>query len=202
MLTYFLSRLTNSNKPWFKNDKPWLVIGKGPSFKKVWDLDLNNYYVFGLNHVCNIINCDIGHCIDLEVLNREFIDHSKTILLPWHPHCNFKVVKEDLNQISTKHEFLRNLDNLYYYNCSTYKGNHPLEKEIIKVKYFSGEVPFYLLGLCGVREIHSIGIDGGTKYSSYFHCMQALTNGRKSFDESITMIKRSCIKFGINWVKL
>lgn len=204
-MIYFLSRLTNSNKCWFKNDKPWLVIGKGKSFDKVWSLDLNKFYTFGLNHVCEHLKCDIGHCIDLNVLSAEFVENSSSVLLPWHPHIKFRVTKDDLNQWVSRNELLREClskDKLYYYYASTYKGVCPLEKEVIKVKYFSGEVPFYLLGLCGIKRIYSLGVDGGNEYSSYFKDLTPLQNGRQSFDESIKMIHKSCAKFDIQWIRL
>lgn len=204
-MIYFLSRLVNANKCWFKQDKPFLVIGKGKSFDKVWSLELNKFYTFGLNHVCEHLKCDIGHCIDLNVLSDEFVQNSCNVLMPWHPHIKFRVSKEDLNQWACRSPLLREcLDNgkLCYYNSSTYKGHCPFEKEVVKVKYFSGEVPFYLLGLCGVRRIYSVGVDGGTEYSSYFKSLTPLENGRDNFDPSIKMIEKSCLKFGIEWIRL
>lgn len=204
-MIYFLSRLVNANKPWFKQDRPFLIIGKGQTFDKVWGLDLNKFYTFGLNHVCEHLKCDIGHCIDLNVLSAEFVENSSSVLIPWHPHIKFRVSKDDLNQWACRNELLTeclNKDKLYYYNSSTYKGYCPFENEIIKVKFFSGEVPFYILGLCGVKRIFSLGIDGGTEYSSYFRNLIPLQNGRQSFDESIKMIYKSCDKFGIDWIRL
>lgn len=203
-MIYFLSRLSNVNKPWFQQSKPWLVIGKGPTFDKIWNLK-GEYYTFGLNHVCEQIPVTIGHCIDLDCLTPEFVENSGYVLMPWHPHIKFRVTKDDLNQWACRNELLKEcLQNkkLYYYYSSTYKGLCPLEQEIIKVRYFSGEVPFYILGMCGVKKIYSVGIDGGKEYSSEFKDNIPLQNGRRSFDESIIMIHRTCKKFGIEWIRL
>lgn len=205
-LTYFFSRISNQNKPWFRNDKPWLVIGKGPTFNKIGTLNLKDYYVFGLNHVCEYIRCDISHCIDIEVLTEEFVDNSDNILIPWHPHRKNRVMRDDLNQLVGHYDNLYdalNKGNLFYYNSSTYKGDINFGKEIVRVKYFSGEVPFQLLGMCGgVKEVFSIGLDGGFDYAFEFRHLHPLSNGRYSFNDQFSMIRRSCDKFGIKWVKL
>ena len=52
----------------FKSDKPWLIVGKGPSFDRIGEVDLSQYNVIGLNHVIYKIDCLLGSIIDEIVL--------------------------------------------------------------------------------------------------------------------------------------
>ena len=182
-------------------DKPWLLVGKGPSFDKIGQVNLDNYYVFGLNEVCRVIKCDIGHFIDVECVSRNFIDNSTILVSPVRPHINFRVSNRYLTTYYLT-PFTNAHTKLYCYNCSTYKGT-PFNDygQTIKVKYFSSEAAFRLLAIKGIKEIYTLGIDGGVEYAKAFDFLTPLQNGRKTFDDQMGELNKICSKWDINWIK-
>lgn len=185
-------------------EKPWLIVGKGPTFNKHEKLDLNEYNIIGLNHVVEFIHVDLFHFIDVDVFYEcwdQWYYHINNIIAPYHPHTHFKVSKLTLDQ------YLKDLptkvqNELYWYNLSTWKNEPHLYKEIIRARFFSAEAMFHLLCLLGIKKISSLGIDGGTIYSDYFNKYQPLTNGQTTFDKQLNQITRVCKKFGVHWKRL
>ncbi len=195
--------------------KPWLILGKGPSFKKIFTIDYENYNIFGLNHVGNLIKCDICHFIDIDILNGTIINNSKNLLCPWHMHENSKVMWKTLsyaikyNPMFSIAESLKN--NIYWYNCSTWKGQHftqqsirIIKPEIIKVRYFSAEAAFQILGMLGIKKVYSLGIDGGYAYAKDFIELGIIpfSNKRKTFDDQFKMIEATLQQFNMKWERL
>lgn len=186
-------------------DKPILVIGKGPTFSKVINFDLNNYYTIGLNHVATQIKVDISHFIDIECLSESLWKNSNIIICPRYPHiynrCKYKHIYKFLQDYSGCDEIYKKF---YLYNCTTCK-KEPLDIKLgqeIRVRFFSIEAVFRILGIHGVKEIHTLGIDGGTTYSHYFSHLKPLTNGRNSFDEQFNELLQIIKKWGIKWIRL
>jgi len=188
--------------------KPWLILGKGPSFKKIWTIK-RDFNIFGLNHVANLIKCDITHIIDIDVLNLEIIKNSKNILCPWHLHEDSKVMWKAL-PYHIKHDnyFGACQSKIYWYNCSTWKRGHYLpvgiQKEIIKVRYFSVEAAFQILGMLGIKKVYSLGIDGGRAYARDFIKLGLMPfrNNRETFDEQFPMIETTLKQFKMEWESL
>lgn len=188
-----------------KKDKPWLIVGKGPTFERINDIDLSKYYVMGLNEVAQIIPCEIAHFIDVEVISYNFINNSDYIVSPVRPHKNCKVSNRYLATwyFIPYHDELNAINKLYCYNCSTYKGAHFEDfGPTIKVKYFSAEAAFRLLALKDIKLICTLGIDGGNKYAKDFAHIKPLRNGRVSFDDQFNEIKNIINKFNLEWIQL
>ena len=57
---------------WFANAslpaRPWLVLGKGPTFDRRDRFDLTAYNRLSLNHVVNEVDVDVAHIIDIDVV--------------------------------------------------------------------------------------------------------------------------------------
>lgn len=186
-------------------NKPWLIVGKGPSFIKVYDdLTLSDYNVFGLNHVAKIIPTFLTSVIDLEVLDSDIISKSENIIIPWHPHTCFRPAKPGLGVLKDGNALLKFLikeNKLYWYNLSTWKGyhnNHPTFP-IITTKFFSAEAAFQILGYLGVKKVFSVGLDGGKTYAQDFYDLnlKPLTNTQPDFDRQFRMIDRTLKQFNI-----
>jgi len=198
--------------PWFTelrkipfNNKPWLIIGKGPSYSNLLKNPeiLRNYNTLGLNHVSYNFRTNIALFVDLEVLSQKI--QADWILGPQHPHIKFKPISKTIAELTCLPT------NFLQYRLSTWKaynheahGNKLYAKQnpIIKVKFFSAEAAFQILGYLGVKEIHTIGIDGGTAYARQFKKLKPLTNGQNTFDKQFSMIESTCKCFNINWKKL
>lgn len=187
----------------FKRDKPWLILGKGPSFSRRNEIDFDKYYTFGLNETVNFIECSIGHFIDIEVSWRLRKSNKHTVfIVPFHPHYVFKPSVTITSELKNN-TFLRQLnyeDRLFTYNLSTYKG-HILHKNApyIKARYFSVEAAFRILANAGIREIFTLGIDGGTKYAEEFDGLKPLSNGQPSFDKQFIELDKILRSHSMEW---
>ncbi len=193
-----------------RNDKPWLVLGKGPSFSRIHDQDLSQYYTFCLNETINKVErCNIGHVVDLEVLPRIEKWHCKgprNFLIPYYPHLQCKVTNKCLPNWIDKYFYLKQMDyedRLTVYNLSTYKGNftHPAAP-FITAKYFSVEAAFRILGNFGIRQIYTLGIDGGNTYAKEFSNLKPLTNGQPNFDRQFAELQKIVHAHKMAWVQL
>ncbi len=190
--------------------KPWLILGKGPTFKKYKNSLSEEYNIFGLNHVACLVKCDIVHFIDADVLTRAIFVNSDNILCPWHLHENNKVMWKTLPHL-IKNEVLFGAcqSKIYWYNCSTWKRGHyitPMTKreEVVKVRYFSAEAAFQILGMLGIKKVYSLGIDGGGAYAVAFIKLGLMPfrNQRETFDEQFEMIDKTLKQFNMTWEKL
>ena len=72
----------------------------------------------------------------------------------------------------------------------------------IKISCFSAEAAVGILAKCGVKDIFTAGIDGGTSYSASFDEATLLANGRATFDEQFTNIIGIVFKNNINYQSL
>lgn len=175
---------------WFARQawtRPWAVLGKGPSFSRRGELDLAEYHLLGLNHVCREVRVDLAHAIDLDVVEQlgdTLLERAGALVMPWRPHVDFRPGELDLAQAAARIPVLGRLaeeGRLLWYNCSTAPEPRP-SSPVVRVCFFSGEAGIRLLGLAGVETIRTLGIDGGTGYAGEFKDLTPLENGVKSFD--------------------
>lgn len=187
--------------------RPWLVLGKGPSFEKIKNVDLLKFNTFGLNHVVTETNLDISHIIDLDVvLHCENIlpKNTRFLLMPWVPHTNGRPGKLSLAKLTRKIPVLGLLASegrLLWYNKvgSRAKVEPHGSSPPVRVVSFSAEAPYALLGIAGAHTIRSIGIDGGNSYANHFSGLKTLlTNGWQSFDRQFQEIARSIMLYNID----
>lgn len=202
-------------------DRPWLVLGKGPSFGKRHDVDLSRFMTLGLNHVCREQRVHVAHAIDLDVVDdcADVIDAQCDVLvMPWVPHTKnegaipllqhpTKLSSRHLGQLSEEHPVLKRLNaegRLLYYNLSTNPSPHG-GTPVIGVRYFSAEAALNLLATAGARHVRSLGIDGGTSYSQDFSDLRdktLLANRRASFDRQFQEIARTIMTTGLDYAPL
>ncbi|MFI8983282.1 glycosyltransferase [Ectopseudomonas khazarica] len=183
--------------------RPWLVLGKGPTFSKKERYDFSGFNIFSLNHVVSTLPVDVAHVIDLDVVyacEHDLEKNAGILLMPWYPHVDFKPGKKTLDELADEIPVLnrlRSLGRLVWYNKS---GRKQLSSQpIVRVAYFSAEAPFALLGMAGVKKIKTLGVDGGGTYSPGFMSLGTLlANGQNSFDKQFREIARSVMKYGID----
>src|SRR5690606_22104332 len=68
--------------------KPWLVLGKGPTFAQLTDELVATHNLFGLNHVVREVPLAIGHAIDLDVIADcagWLLQNCRWLLMPRRP---------------------------------------------------------------------------------------------------------------------
>jgi hypothetical protein len=194
---------------WFENkqNRPWLILGKGPSFSKRFDYDLNKFSTLSLNHAVRETKVDVAHIIDLDVIDscKEAIrENAKVLVMPWVPHVNNSPGQLNLGQLVDQNSFLKELQNekrLLWYNLSSAQqpnGHTP----VVRCTWFSSEAALNLLAMNGVKVVRSLGVDGGAAYSRDFDDLKdktLLSNGHKTFDlqfrEIATIIRRTGVDY-------
>jgi len=175
------------------DNRAWLILGKGPTFERLIDINTNSYYLFGLNDTVNYVYCTIGHFIDLDVILRLKGYDCEYLVVPWHPHVNNSPTNRTLKDWIKENKYLEHYENngrLFTYNLSTWKQDHLEGYPVIKTRYFSAEAAFRILILKKIKTIYSLGIDGGIEYAREFKRLNPLTNGRKSFDDQFKEINK------------
>jgi hypothetical protein len=193
------------------NDRPWLLLGKGPSFSKVRNLELEQYFTCTLNHVIRQVPATVAHIIDIDVVIdcADAIDaNARFLVMPYRPHIDCRPTNRTLIDLASEIPVLRKLSNerrLIWYNASTSRkppyGNSPT----IDVKYFSAEAALNVLATCGVKVVRSLGVDGGSTYSNEFSDLKdktLLANGHESFGKQFEGISSTIRKTGISYAPL
>lgn len=176
--------------------RPWLVLGKGPSFRMYNELDTKEFRKLSLNHVVRETKVDIAHVIDLDVIDdcgETLLENADVVVMPWQPHKNNRPVNEGLDTLIEQNDTLKELNRrgkLVWYNLST--GASPRAgSPVVKVRYFSVEAAIRLLATAGVSVIRTLGVDGGRTYDAHFRDIAdktLLANGRRSFDQQFSEI--------------
>ena len=176
---------------WFteygSRDRPWLVIGKGPSFGLRDRIDLNAYSTISLNHVVTQQPVFISHIIDMDVVDdcRDVLaKNAEWLLMPFHPHVHCRASGLSLTDFVPTVPVLEDFDRrgrLLWYNLHS---GQPEARYPVAHGTFSASVVVNLLGLLGVKEVRSLGVDGGNRYSAQFSHLADRTlmaNGHSSF---------------------
>src|SRR4030095_15062948 len=73
--------------------RPWLLLGKGPTFSRRSEFDLGSFNRIGLNHVVREVPVDIAHVIDVDVVAdcaHALPENARWLLMPRSPHVDCK----------------------------------------------------------------------------------------------------------------
>jgi hypothetical protein len=157
-------------------DKPILILGKGPSIERFKEVALEEFFVICINDVGDKIPVDLSFFI-----HGESIPEDKPVLIPYYPHIGKK--PGPLSPHSRQ--------DAYHYNlCTGPSVNSP----VITQDGFSIHALLNILGLLGNRDIYTVGIDGGSEYSTLFPGPKFDWN---IFDYQWAEIERIKNKFGM-----
>jgi len=188
-------------------NRPWLILGKGPSFAKRKEQDLSSYHTMSLNHVVREQAVTVAHMIDYDVVDacgETILTNANYLVLPWMPHVNNRPGWRNLEELAQINPFLCQMERegrLLWYNHSRARRRHG-DSPVVRVKFFSAVGALNLLAQAGARTIRSLGIDGGTAYSQDFSDLKdktLLANGRQSFDRQFEEIARTIAVTGIDY---
>lgn len=200
---------------WFQAKKidksdPWLILGKGPSFSKRTQFDLSHYYTLSLNHAVREQHVTVAHMLDYDVVDacgEAILNNAQFLVLPWIPHLHNRPGQQNLGELARINPILSTMDEqgrLLWYDLSTSRQKHG-DAPVIRARFFSAEAALNLLAHAGVRQIRSLGIDGGTSYGEEFNDLKdktLLSNTRKSFDEQFEEMARIIMNTGIDYAPL
>jgi hypothetical protein len=183
--------------------KPWLLLGKGPTFARRNEFPLTDYNLMGLNNVVSEQRVDVAHIIDIDVVQScadALLDNCCFLVIARRPHKAFRPGERLLEDYFDDLPVLRELDTqerLVWYNAATSApvGSSPE----IGVRFFSSEAAMNILGEMGVKTVRTLGVDGGTKYSREFQGLPELQNGLPSFDAQFREIEDIVAKHEIDF---
>lgn len=200
---------------WFDQNReyrsrPWLILGKGPSYSKRNQFDTSGYCTISLNHVVREQPVTAAHVIDYDVVEAcsEAIErHADVLIMPWFPHVKQRIGKDTLDDYLKKNRVLQRLDQqnrLLWYNLRTAPNARP-GCPVIDVGFFSSEAVLNLLATAGVQRVRSLGIDGGASYSREFEDLKddtLLAVRWKTFDHQFAGIAKCILNTGIDYAPL
>ena len=195
---------------WFQQhirpDEPWLILGKGPSFGLREKYDLAGYRLLSLNHAVREQSVLVAHLIDLDVLEvcGDTLERQAGVLvMPWYPHVANQPGSQSLETLVASVPVLRRLDaedRLLWYDLSTAPVRYGTAP-VVQATYFSAEAALDLLALAGARRIRTLGVDGGTSYSTDFNDLRdrtLLANGRTNFDLQFQGFAGTILRTGVD----
>lgn len=191
-------------------DSPWLMLGKGPTFRKLPQVETSGYRLLSLNHVVRERPVDIAHAIDLDVVHDcadALRRHAGALWMPAHPHVDCKPSTKPLWQLAEEVPVLGELareGRLAWYNTPQAPrrfGDSP----VVDVKFFSAEAALHALALAGARTVRSLGVDGGDRYDAAFDDLAGTTclaNGHPAFDRQFESFARILQATGVFYAPL
>jgi hypothetical protein len=185
---------------------PWLVLGKGPTFRRLTAAHREQHRLFALNHVVRELPVDVAHAIDIDVVQScraAIAGNCRWLVMPRVPHVGDKPGDRRLEDWFEELPELWELERqgrLVWYNCSTAR---PLPgSPVVEVRHFSSEAAFGLLGLLGARVLRTLGVDGGRQYASAFDDLAGTTrlrNGQALFDRQFERLAAIAQAHGMDW---
>lgn len=186
--------------------KPWLILGKGPSLDQHALPPWRNYHRLALNHAVTRQPVLIASAIDLEVLEdcaEAIRDQAVYLLMPRHPHREFRPTPEPLEHWFSAYPLLAELSlqgRLLWYNFFNAPA-HP-GAPVVPRGRFSAQVMVNLLALLGTRQIRTLGVDGGAAYAAAFDPKHRLANRHPSFDVQWQGIAHTVRRYYIDYAPL
>jgi hypothetical protein len=103
---------------WFRSQtpdaarRPWLILGKGPSFDRRREFDLTQFGLLALNHAVREQAVDVAHAIDLDVIDgcgEALLRNARRLVMPWVPHVKHRPGDANLQQLAASHPILQRL---------------------------------------------------------------------------------------------
>jgi Glycosyl transferase family 8 len=191
-------------------ERPWLILGKGPSFQLRSRYDLSQYDLMSLNHAVREQPVRLAHMIDFDVAEacgEVLHGNAGFVVLPWFPHVRNRPGARSLEELLPESTILRRLETegrLLWYDLSTAARRHG-PGPVVRATYFSSEAALSLLAQAGVARVRSLGVDGGASYSSEFDDLTQstlLANGRPDFNLQFQGFARTIMSTGVDYAPL
>jgi hypothetical protein len=186
------------------------MLGKGPSFSRISEFPTDRFETISLNHVVRERPVTAAHVIDIDVVHDcgdILLKNAQVVVMPWQPHRNNWVAKPTLDEWADKVPVLgqlRSEGRLLWYNLGTGKSPRP-DSPIVPVRFFSAVAVLGLLGQAGIRNVRSLGIDGGAAYSATFQDLEEktrLSNGWSNFDVQFEEFPKIMLRTGVEYAPL
>jgi hypothetical protein len=192
--------------------RPWLLLGKGPTFGRRGEFDLTPFHTIGMNHVVREQRVNVAHVIDVDVIAacaEALSRNADWLVMPRHPHvANVPGPTRPLESFFCSHPVLQDFADrgrLVWYDlrsktCPVHGRAQPLQ-----VRFFSSEAALQLAARLGAKTVRSLGIDGGRAYGAAFRDLAhetLLANGQPTFDLQFRELDRIAAEHGLDWSSL
>lgn len=192
----------------YKTNGPSLILGKGPSFRQLSNSERDSYITIALNHAVREQQVDVAHIIDIDVLDQlgdSLIKNCSAIFMPYYPHLAWRPHGFlTLKDLCEKHPVLSKVsDRVYGYNLSTASTILNLkwnDSPIVWASFFSAEAVVNLLAKLGVKQIRTLGVDGGKGQASNFSDLQNIN--QNGYDAEWSGIRKSIRKYSLDYSPL
>lgn len=201
-------------------DKPWLILGKGPSHKEFQPELGDRFVVCALNHAMRGVPAAAGHAIDLEVLDQlagDDLAGIDNLIVPFVPHIRQKrplykgktffgpggrTLAQLVETNAILQDYLRR-GRLFTYNLSSAPNalRRP-DLPVVDARTFSASAVVRLLATHGVRCIRTLGIDGGNAYGTAFKDIEGTTKlqtHQSSFDSQFKEIAATMSEYSVDF---
>jgi hypothetical protein len=188
--------------------KPWVVLGKGPSIEKLKEsdaLDLSHKYnIWAINQTIKLIGkADILSCSDYECFTDipTGMIFNQPVYMQSTPRWRNKGESGNINTFSNHNYSLKMLmlrNELYSLDFESEERLFPDQEPF--VMDISGAMAFQILGRLGVKEIFSLGLDGGNGRAEEFEGSHKIDG--HSYDIHFERVKHWATFFNINWIRL
>lgn len=184
----------------WQDPRPWLVAGTGPSLDG-WTQDLRDKYrVMAVHKAALVTDPDVVVAMDWDPLKYvlERMVPRRVIVDTGIQHIYWPRLR--INEAVDRH--LRKLydTNLFVFRTHNQPDNDPEAGPGIQIRHASGEVAFDVLGHLGVREITTIGIDGGGLHAKALD--EPVVTDRDPYGPHLDFIRTLCKKHGITWHRI
>lgn len=194
--------------------RPWLILGKGPTFADRGRYDLSRFNTISLNHAVREQPVDVAHFIDLDALLAcsSCLDaNAQWLMTPLYPHVDMQPGDKAIPSLVGEHPVLRRFADRgrlvwYYHDLVTrpdLKRRYPFNADpLVRVDAFSAEAVVSLLGALGAKVVRTLGVDGGIHYASAFHDLNGVTrlaNGQESFDRQFLGIHQTAKEHAMDY---
>jgi hypothetical protein len=189
--------------------RPWLLLGKGPTFELRDQYDLSPYFTVAINHAVWKVKADAASAVNYEVLadcSEAIYENARFLLMPRYPHTIAGDGPRLLETYFDEYPVLETLSRegrLVWYNLSsdTLIPGSP----VVRNGPFSSCILFSLLGMLGVRKIKTLGIDGGLSYGAAFAHIAGrtkLANGMPTYDKQFKDMMQAVHRFKLDYAPL
>lgn len=154
-------------------DKPWIILGKGPSLR--WDDDFKNFNILSINDSFKIIPPFKRHSISIilndikaiESFSDEILGENTSIFTPYafNQNCD----RARLTDFWIKNSlFFNKFKNNFTYYSPCFNWIKPEMNHNVTAYNSTYESAIWLLGYAGVRFIMTCGIDHSSGYKESF----------------------------------
>lgn len=188
------------------NKKPWLLLGKGPTFSRREEYPLDDFRLLSINHVVREMPVEVASIIDIDVVREcaaEIERNAQFLVMPRFPHVSNQPCERNLESYFDEIPVLKTFaekNRLVWYNLASSTNVLP-DSPVVPYGHFSGEVVTNLLAMLGAKKIRTLGIDGGQQYAAQFADLQKkkLNNGWPDFNVQNDGIARAIQKYDLDY---